>query len=356
MGGASAFVRPEEKILLKPNLLVGEGPEKCVTTHPAVFKAVCEIFLGRKAYLSYGDSPAVGSTAKVAEKAGVAEVADLLGIPLADFKTRVDIFFDKGVQNKRFTVAKAVLDNDGVISLPKLKTHGLEKMTGSIKNQFGCIPGVLKGEFHVRLPDAETFAQMLVDLNNFIHPRLYIMDGIWGMDGNGPRGGSPRKMNMLLFSADPVALDAVVCRLVNLNPEYVPTIVSGMKSGAGTFLEDEIEILGDDLQTLSVPGFNVDRAPLKSHRAGFVSGFLNRRLVRKPYIVEQKCVQCGLCVRMCPAAPKALSFQGDDRSNPPVYDYENCIRCFCCQEVCPEQAILLQTPLLRRVMNLMRVL
>lgn len=351
IGGISAFVREGENILLKPNLLVGEVPDRCVTTNPSVFEAVAQAFIKAGVNLSYGDSPAVGSTAKASKKAGCAQVADRLDIALADFKNGVEIFFERGIQNKKFHVARAILDNDGVISLPKLKTHGLEKFTGAIKNQFGCIPGVLKGELHVRLPDAESFAKMLVDLNSFVQPRLYIMDGICAMEGNGPRGGTPKKMNVLLFSSDPVALDATACRLIDLNPEYVPTVKYGMEAGAGTFLKEEIEIVGDDFDSFVARDFKVDRTPLKPYQPNFLVNFLSHRIVHTPYIIEEKCIKCGVCIAMCPAKPKALDFSYDDKSYPPVYNYDHCIRCFCCQEICPESAIQLKTPLLRKVMD-----
>jgi uncharacterized protein (DUF362 family)/Pyruvate/2-oxoacid:ferredoxin oxidoreductase delta subunit len=351
LGGISSFVREGENILLKPNLLAGEAPGKCVTTHPMVFEAVAQSLIHAGVNVSFGDSPALGTTPKVAKKAGIAEAAARLNVPLADFRSGVDVFFDKGIQNRKFTIAKAILDTDGVISLPKLKTHGLEKFTGAIKNQFGCIPGVLKGEFHVRLPDAEAFAKMLVDLNAFVNPRLYIMDAIYGMEGNGPRGGTPRKMNLLLFSADPVALDATACRLVDLNPEYVPTVKYGMEACAGTFLEQEIQLLGDDFSDFIDKDFHIDRTPLKPYTSSGLTGYLNNRLVPKPYIVREKCVKCGICVNMCPAIPKALLFKDDDRSTPPVYDYDRCISCFCCQEICPESAIQLKIPLLRKIID-----
>lgn len=353
LGGVSRFVQPGENILLKPNILVGEVPEKCVTTHPAVFKAVAEIFITAGVTLTYGDSPAIGNPLKAAKKAGLARVADDLNIPLADFKTGMDVFSDKGLQNRKFTIAKAILDNDAVISLPKLKTHGLEKLTGAVKNQFGCVPGILKGEFHLRLPNADAFAKMLVDLNTFVRPRLFIMDGIYGMEGNGPRGGTPRKMNILLLSADPVALDATVCRMINVNPEYVPTTRYGMQAGLGTYLEEEIELLGDTFDSFFSDDFEIDRTPLKSFKSGFFSGFMNHRIVSKPYIQTEKCVGCGACVNMCPANPKAVFFKAEDKSNVPVYNYDNCIKCFCCQEICPESAIKLKTPFLRKLINLL---
>jgi uncharacterized protein (DUF362 family) len=210
VGGAGTFFREKQKVLLKPNLLAGDAPEKCVTTHPAVFRAVAELFISVGATVSFGDSPGFGNTAQVAKKAGLSSVAEELGIATADFKTGIEVFYEKAKQNKKFVIAKGVLDSDVVISLPKLKTHAFEKFTGCVKNQFGCIPGVKKGEYHIKLPDANDFARMLVDLNNFVRPSLYVMDGIRAMEGNGPRGGKPFSMNILLFSSDPIALDATV--------------------------------------------------------------------------------------------------------------------------------------------------
>ena len=149
IGGAGKFVKQGQRLLLKPNLLVGEAPEKCVNTHPSVFRAVAEIFKATGAVMSYGDSPAIGSTSSAARKCGILAVAEDLGIPEADFKTPVEVFFEKGIQNRKFIVAKALLDNDVIVSLPKLKTHAFEKFTGCVKNQFGCVPGLRKGEYHI---------------------------------------------------------------------------------------------------------------------------------------------------------------------------------------------------------------
>ena len=187
---------------------------------PCRFRAAAEIFREAGAELSYGDSPAFQTPETVARVSGIASVAGELNIPLADFKNGRDVFFDKAVQNKKLFIANRVLDCDGVISLPKLKTHGFQKMTCCIKNQFGYVPALLKGEYHVKTPDPAAFARMLVDLNMFVKPRLFIMDGIIAMEGNGPRGGTPKKMNVLLLSADPVALDATVCTMIGLDPSW----------------------------------------------------------------------------------------------------------------------------------------
>lgn len=351
LGGPDVFASPDEKILLKPNWLAADPSEKCITTHPAIFKAVAEILQSAGAKLTYGDSPAFQSPAAASKKTGVAAIAAELNINLADFQSGKEILYQEGQQNKKFVIANGVLDSDAVISLPKMKTHAFQRMTGAVKNQFGCIPGVLKGEFHVKLPNALDFARMLVDLNSCIHPRLYIMDGIMAMEGNGPRGGTPKKMNGILMAKDPIALDATACRLMNLDPELVLTNKVGKEMGAGTYLENEIAILGDPLESFIAPDFAVDRKPLKpfSPRGGM--SVIKNLLVPKPYIAANKCIKCGVCVNMCPVTPKAVDWHDNNRANAPNYKYERCIRCYCCQELCPESAIQLKTPFIRKVLS-----
>ncbi len=344
LGGVDRFAKHGESILLKPNLFAGELPEKCTTTHPSVFKAVAEIFKSTGAKINYGDSPAIGSTFNAAKKSGLVDVGEELDIQIAEFKEGKEVVFEEGMQNKKFFIAVAVLDADGIISLPKLKSHGFEKFTGSIKNQFGCIPGLAKGEFHVKLPDSYDFARMLVDLDRFIKPRLYIMDGIIGMDGNGPRGGNPKKMNLLLFSEDPVALDATVCRLINLEPELVPTIKFGQEYNHGTYEKTEIELIGDDFDSFKQFDFVIDRTEIEASQKNGMIAFMQDRLVPKPVIDPKKCLKCGMCISLCPARPKAVNWHNHDKTRPPVYNYHDCIRCYCCQEICPEKAIALKKP------------
>ncbi len=351
LGGSGQFAKAGEKILFKVNLLVGDNPDKCVTTHPEVLKAVAKAFKETGAKLGYGDGPAMGSTASASQKSGLTKPAQETGVELKEFQPGQEVVFKEGKQNKKFFLAKAVLDSDGVISLPKMKTHGLEKITGAVKNQFGCIPSIRKAEFHVRLPNSVDFAKMLVDLTQCVRPRLYIMDGIMAMEGNGPRSGTPRKMGVLLFSTDPIALDATFCRMIALDPLLVPTIRFGQEFGAGTYEEGKIELLGDPLSRFITPDFNVDRKPLKPFKPSGMLRFLSNRLVPRPVIDPAKCIKCGICVQVCPVPAKAVNWGPEGKSQPPVHNYKICIRCYCCQELCPEKAIDLQKPLLRRLFS-----
>ena len=349
LGGITAFVKPGEKIVLKPNVLIGSDPAKCVTTHPSVLKGVGRLFQAAGASILYGDSPSVGGCEFNLRRSGLKQAGDEAGFQVADFDHGREVSHPKALLAKKITIANGILDADGVVSLPKLKTHGLTRFTGAIKNQFGCVPGFLKGQFHVKMPDPYAFSTMLVDLNTFIRPRLYVMDAIVGMEGNGPRSGKTRQIGVLLLSTDPVALDAVACKLIDLNPELVPTSKPGEQSGLGTYHYENIEILGEPIEPLIVKDFQVVRKAVPPATSGAIRTFLKNRGTPRPVIDPAKCTACGTCIKMCPVGPTALDWMQLETGKIPKHNYSQCIRCYCCQEMCPEGAITVKTPLLGRL-------
>ncbi|MDY6881370.1 MAG: DUF362 domain-containing protein [Desulfatiglans sp.] len=350
LGGVTEFVKSGERITLKPNILVGSNPEKSVTTHPSVLKAVGKLIKQAGGDVYYGDSSALGKCEGNAKRAGLKEAGDEIGIALADFDNGQTVSHREARLVKQFVIANGVMESDGLVSLPKLKSHALTRLTGAVKNQFGCIPGTLKSQFHVKLPDPGDFATMLVDLNTLIQPRLFIMDGIVAMEGNGPRSGKPKKLNVLLFSVDPVALDAIACRIVDLDPEYVPTSRPGEEAGLGTYHYENIDIIGEPVEMFIDEEFEVVRRSVRSVSGGRIRKYLRNRMCPRPTIDKEKCTLCGTCVSLCPADPKAVNWHSGDKSNSPSFKYDQCIRCFCCQEMCPDGAIDIKTPLLGKVL------
>jgi uncharacterized protein (DUF362 family)/Pyruvate/2-oxoacid:ferredoxin oxidoreductase delta subunit len=349
IGGIGQFFKAGEKILLKPNVLIGASPDKCVCTHPAVFRAVGEILQAAGASLTCGDSPGFGSVVFSMRMAGLKQVADDLRIPIADFSKGTAVTHKEALLVKRFVVADAVLAADGLVSLPKLKAHGFMRMTGAIKNQFGCVPGLLKNQQHAKTSNPDDFGTMLVDLCTLVKPRLYIMDAIMAMEGNGPRSGKPRKLGVLLLSSDPIALDAVACKIINLNTAFVPTFEPGEKAGLGTYHEENIEVVGERVEDFICKDFDVVCKPVEHTASGRISAFNKKYISDKPVINGMLCTKCGTCVRHCPVTPKAVDWVGGDETRPPKHNYSRCIRCFCCQELCPEGAIAVKTPLLGRL-------
>jgi len=349
LGGISHFIKPGERIVIKPNVLFGTNPQKCVSTHPSLLKAVGRMLLEANTSVYYGDSSGFGKCEANMKKAKLKHIADELGIRLADFDKGKDVTHREALLIKRFVIANGVLESDGLISLPKLKTHGLTRFTGAIKNQFGCVPGLLKSQHHVKMADPYDFATMLVDLNTLIKPRLYIMDGIVAMEGNGPRSGKPRQLGVLLFSSDPVALDSVACKIIDLNPAFVPTSEPGERAGLGTYHYENIEVIGENIEAFIDKDFEVIRKPPVSAPSGLMRTFVRNRICPRPIIDKTICTNCGTCVRLCPVTPKAVNWHAGDESKPPTFKYDRCIRCYCCQELCPEGAVTIRDTLLGRI-------
>ena len=278
--------------------------------------------------------------------------ADEAGIELKEFQPGQEVHFPEGLQNKQFTIANAVLESDGIVSLPKLKAHGMQKFTGCVKNQFGCIPGLLKGEFHVRIPDAYLFAQMLVDLDRLRPPPALHH----GRDRRHGRQRPPRR------HAEKDERAAVFgrphrgrCdRLPPDRPRSAARADHRVRPGGRSRHPRAGKHRAARRRLRFIP---VSRFCHRSHARSNPTGkrapcdSVSNRLVPKPVIAREKCIRCGLCIAVCPAKPKAVDWRNGDTSQPPVHDYRTCIRCYCCQELCPEKAIELRKPLLRRVFS-----
>lgn len=353
LGGLDRFVSSGERILLKPNVLAGEEPEKAVTTHPAVLEGCVRLFRSAGARVSFGDSPGMQSSPQAVRRSALHAAGLQAGATFDDFSTGSRMENVEGSLVDSFPIAEAVHDCDGMVNLPKMKTHQLTRITGAVKNLFGCVPGRRKALYHVQFQDVMAFCQLLVELSLQLRPRLHVMDGVLAMEGNGPRSGDPRPMKVLILSEDPVAVDATFCRLVAMDPTFVPTNKLGQEKGLGHFRADEIEVVGDDLETLINPDFKLVRKPVYSNAALAQYNFIKNLVLPKPVIDEATCVRCGNCVDACPVPGKALQFvDGDGRKSPPVYDYDKCIRCYCCHEMCPHRAIEKHTPLLGRLLGL----
>jgi len=353
LGGLERFVSSGERILLKPNVLAGDEPEKAVTTHPAVLEGCVRLFRSAGAAVTFGDSPGMQNALQAAERSGLHAAGVRAGATFDDFSTGSRMENLEGSLVDGFPIAQAVHDCDGMVNLPKMKTHQLTRITGAVKNLFGCVPGRRKALYHVQFQDVMAFCQLLVELHMQLRPRLHVMDGVLAMEGNGPRSGDPRPMNVLIMSQDPIAVDATFCRLVALDPTFVPTNTLGHERGLGRFRADKVEVVGDDLETLVEPDFKLVRKPVYQNASLAHYNLIKNLVLPRPVIDEATCVRCGDCVEACPVPDKALQFpDGTGRQSPPVYDYDRCIRCYCCHEMCPHRAIEKRTPLLGRLLGL----
>jgi uncharacterized protein (DUF362 family)/Pyruvate/2-oxoacid:ferredoxin oxidoreductase delta subunit len=344
LGGMKAFVQRGDRVLLKPNLLTGRHPDRCVTTHPALVKAVAELVQEAGGIPAIGDSPAVGGVRRAATQAGIAEVADAMGCLLAEFKEVAEVKADETCTFRRFELAKAVLEADVVINLPKVKTHSQTLLTLGVKNIFGCIPGMRKAQWHLKAGiDHAFFAGMLSELCQIVKPALTIADGVIGMEGDGPGNGDPRPLGLILASGNPFALDITICRILGVSPEDLLTIQAGRQRGFAGTDPKQIEVLGQQIEDIGVTPFRLPgRFDMQWNLPGFIKRPIKNFFVPKPKVHTDLCVQCGVCAEVCP--PQAISVSAKGVR----IDYRRCIRCYCCQEVCPEGAMRLQEGWIRR--------
>ncbi len=349
-GGFSTFVKPGETIFLKINLLGPYPPEKAVTTHPQLLKAVIQGIKEVGGKVLVGDSPGgrdnPSRIGKILKVTGIGEVCESEGVKFVLLDEEVDKFEVQEVSNPRYPyleMGKKILEADGVISLPKLKTHGFMKFTGATKVLFGSIPGIKKAEYHLRVAERIDFAELLVEILLKVNPRLAIMDAIVAMEGEGPSAGDPYPLGLLLASPDSIALDVVSSYLIGFDPEEVYTNAVAKKLGLWGSL-GEIEVLGERLEEVKPKDFKLPQKDLFDRVPAGLRHFFRHRTTARPYLGHpQLCTACRTCEKNCPAAAiKMVELK-------PVFDYQKCIRCYCCHELCPENALSLFYPLLSRI-------
>lgn len=333
LGGMRAFVKPGERVLIKPNLLKGKPPDAAVTTHPEIVRSVIRLVHEAGGIALVGDSPGMGDIRKVCDKAGILDVVSEEGAALVSLDEAVEVK-NRG-RFQRFEVARAACEADVIINLPKLKTHGMTTLTGAVKNIFGCIPGKRKVQWHLKTGvHHEHFMTMLVELCALLKPRLTVMDAVVGMEGNGPGSGDPRRIGVVLAGRDPVAVDVIAAMLVGVSPEKLPVIRAAAAAGFGETRPDRIKILGAPLESIEVVNFRLPPpAHLEWHLPEWARSSLKSAFTSKPVIDNTLCIHCGICQGHCPQG--AIENRGKDLA----IRYRDCIRCFCCQEFCPQGAI-----------------
>ncbi len=333
LGGIRLFVKPGERVLIKPNLLKAKSPEAAVTTHPEMVRAVIRLVQEAGGTAMVGDSPGMGGLHKVADKAGILRVIREERAQIVDFDEALQVR-NRG-RFQHFEIARAVLEADAIINLPKLKTHGMTTLTGAVKNLFGCIPGTRKVQWHLSTGvNRDLFMRMLVELSAVLKPRLTVMDAVVGMEGNGPGSGDPRHIGVIIAGSDSVAVDVVCARLVGADPGKMPLIRAAAKARIGETKQDRIRVVGDSVQQSVIRDF---RLPPQEHPEWplpeWTRGVLKDALTTRPVIDHDQCIGCGICKGHCPQGAII------DVAGRLGVRYRDCIRCFCCQEFCPQGAI-----------------
>lgn len=327
------------RVLVKTNLLKKNKPEHGVTTHPFIVEGVVRFLQDKGHTVVIGDSPGgpftEGILRGIYEASGLSEVSKRTGCEL-NYKTdSIDIFNEKAHFLKSMKIVKAFTEVDYVVSCGKLKTHTMMTYTGAVKNLFGVIPGVIKADYHLNMNGIDHFANMLIDICEYVKPVFSILDGIEAMEGDGPSSGDIRHLGLILTGDNPYALDYIATSIAGI--EDVPTIIEATKRGLFDSNRDKIEFFGDDISDIKVDPFKLPKSTHVNFVSGkipkFVEEFILDNIRPYPMIKYDECIACGICANNCPAKVIDMS------SGKPIINTKDCIRCFCCHELCPKKAV-----------------
>ncbi len=341
--GGLDWVKSGMRIGIKLNLCAAKKPEEAATTHPVLAAELTRMLRARGAEVVLGDSPGGPFVAplmhRLYDTTGLGLCREAGGELNEDFGYS-EAEFPEGKTLRRFAYVDWLRSCDAVINFSKLKSHGMMGMTAAVKNLYGVIPGTHKSEYHFRHEDPMRFADMLVDLNEYVKPRLCLCDAVEIMEGNGPTMGTPRPFGLVLACRDPYRLDRLCAALLGIREREIPYLEAAKQRGLLKAEEPEIGAMAAPyaLKDFRRSGATAswfarsedDRGLRKLMKQGMYVIFRSRPAV------SRECIGCGKCARDCPASAIRIR---DGRAR---IERKKCIRCFCCQEFCPTGAMKVQ--------------
>lgn len=347
--GGLDFIQPGMRIAIKMNLITARHCDAAATTHPVMLAQLCSLIREKGAEPIVGDSPggpfSLGYLKTAYAAAGLNIIPKAGGTLNYNLKSR-DIDFPEGKTLKKITYTDWIAQCDAVITFAKLKTHAMLGMTAAVKNQFGIIPGIMKAEFHSFYPKTEDFCDMLIDLNEFIKPRLALIDAVVGMEGNGPTAGKPRKVGCLIASDSVYHADVAAADIIGLDSHTLPLLAAAVERGLAPEKVSELSLIGDTapLRIKDFDNHDIGGVTFGKNNDSFIMRTIRNIITRRPNADASKCINCGACAKNCPR--NAITMK-----KTPKFNVQTCIRCFCCQEICPKDAISVKTTFISKILN-----
>ncbi|NVM03383.1 MAG: DUF362 domain-containing protein [Candidatus Helarchaeota archaeon] len=254
LGGINKIIKKDDKILIKPNLVVPLPNETGVTTSPLVVKAIIELLKQNgNEKITVGDSPFFPFKAKDCfERTGMKEIIKDMDTEIAYFDEEeyISVENSQGKLLKEINLPKSIVNCDAIISVPKMKCHSQTKVSLSLKNQIGVLSPKDKQIFH-RDDLHQKIIDCFVALRNKL--KLSVMDALVSLEGQGPTYGNPVKLDLVLASQDFLALDSVSCEIMDHKLMEVAYLRLAAQEKLGEFDIGNIEILGEKIQDIKHP-------------------------------------------------------------------------------------------------------
>jgi uncharacterized protein (DUF362 family) len=282
LGGLESFVRPAQKVILKPNWIGPFSSNDPAITNPNLLLALSRRLVNLGADVSIADSPAWGDAAKVARCCGMEKETERLGVNIVTLNQPRKIRLDSGAGVRSLVLDRRMLEADVVINVPKAKVHCQLVMTGAVKNLFGSVCGRRKALWHFRLGKRpEAFCAMLLEIMKLIRPAVTIVDAVDIMEGHGPTGGSSKRLGLLIAGENCLAVDRVLCEAMGICPQGVPVLQQAGRQELPGMEEGAIEIMDSPgVGLLRTPVMMSDEQPLLFSLPRIIRGAL-RQAVRQ---------------------------------------------------------------------------
>jgi uncharacterized protein (DUF362 family) len=268
-GLIAAGIEPQslagKKVLLKPNFVEPSREAPHMTTHPAMILAACEVFRSWGASVAVGEGPGhVRDSEMALVESGAMEALDSLGLRFRDLNYENCVWMpNRGGRCALpgFFFPQSVAEADLLVSMPKMKTHHWVGVTAAMKNLYGCIPGIKYG-WPKNVLHHNGIPETVHDINASLPRTIAIVDGIDCMEGDGPIMGSLKKMGLLVIGANPAAVDATVCRLMDIDPAQI-TYLALAADYLGPIDDGLIDQRGENWRPLAQPFAMLDKPHLR---------------------------------------------------------------------------------------------
>ncbi|MCP4453192.1 MAG: DUF362 domain-containing protein [Planctomycetes bacterium] len=242
LGALRSLVSRGDRVLIKPNFIAPRAAELAVQTHTSVILGVARLLKDYGARPFVGDSPAWGSVEACANAQGLDEPLRHLDIDLVQLDKPRTVTI--GPDQRRVGISTHALDADAIFNLPKLKSHQQMMGTFAVKNMFGCVSGKRKPYWHFAKGASQLqFAEFLIHIFEAIGPVLNLVDGVVGMDQDGPINGRPRPLHWLIGSRDPMAVERACARLIGLPSEELPMVQAAERLAYGCPSDEQLDLV-----------------------------------------------------------------------------------------------------------------
>lgn len=353
LGGMEAYVGRGSHVVLKPNFLRPASPDRAITTHPEIIRAVAELVRNTEpSSLCVTDSSGIGTARRCAIKSGLDLEHEGFAVVNPDDAEDVD---SDTSHFQRLKISRRMRTST-LVNLPKVKTHGQMVLTGAVKNCFGAVVGIEKVQWHMRVGrDPMAFARFILHVHDIVKPVLHIVDGVVGMEGNGPGSGTPRSLGVIMASDNAHALDLILAEILDIPPMSVYTLRAAHEAGLLP-PKEHIEIIGPTVDELKVKRKWALARPVLPRmmlRNEWLASLLERNLKVAPKITRESCTLCEACIDSCAVgAMTCIRNDSAEDSGKIAIDKDTCISCFCCQEMCPSGAITVEAGFLARALRL----